>query len=198
MLVIGIIGWMGLLDGLLSSLRMRPRTLFILLLTVYVMSGWHVPLGGTAVSVGGFALPLLCFLFLWAKLTQENRSYAFAAALLLGVTLFLLRYMLQLDPILHVTDEVYLIACAAALLPLLLSRYTALILIIEGLGLCFMEVLSQLFLYPKGFVAMLGDFAFRDALILSVCAALLTHAFVYRCVDASAALMRKVLVKRSR
>lgn len=199
MLIIAVVIWMGLLDGLLERLKLGQRTLFILLFVMYMTSGWMIPLGTyTAIGIGNFILPLLFFLFLWSRLMYESRNYSFAAALLLGVTLFLLRYMLQLDPILHVVNEIYLIACTAAVLPILMSRHVELILIIEGLGLCFMEILTQLLLYPKDFFVVVGDFVFRDALVFSLCAALLVHTAVFRCVDASASLMRKVLVRRSR
>ncbi|MFT9847544.1 YphA family membrane protein [Aneurinibacillus sp. REN35] len=199
MLIIVVVIWMGLLDGLLKRLKLGQRTLFILIFAMYMASGWTIPLGTyTAISIGSFVLPLLFFLFLWSRLAYESRNYSFAAALLLGVTLFLLRYMLQLDPILHVMNETYLIACTAAALPILMSRHAELILIIEGLGLCFMEILTELLLHPKNFFVVVGDFVFRDALVFSLCTALLVHTAVFRCVDASASFMRKVLVRRSR
>ncbi|GED12747.1 hypothetical protein AM501_19495 [Aneurinibacillus migulanus] len=199
LLLIVVLGWMGALDGLLARLQIRMRTFLALLFAVYLTSGWHIPLGSiTSVSVGAFVLPAMYFFFLWGRQERDIRSYNFAAALLTGVTLFLLRYVLKLDPVLHIVDEIYLIAGATAILPLVMSRHAEQVITIAGLGLCFMEVMSWMFLNPPGFPTVIGEFSFRDSLVFSLLLALLLHMVVFRCVDASTTLVRKVLVKRSR
>lgn len=199
LLLIVVLGWMGALDGLLARLQIRMRTFLALLFAVYLTSGWHIPLGSiTSVSVGAFVLPAMYFFFLWGRQERDIRSYNFAAALLTGVTLFLLRYVLKLDPVLHIVDEIYLIAGATAILPLVMSRHAEQVVTIAGLGLCFMEVMSWMFLNPPGFPTVIGEFSFRDSLVFSLLLALLLHMVVFRCVDASTTLVRKVLVKRSR
>lgn len=199
LLLIVVLGWMGALDGLLARLQIRMRTFLAFLFAVYLTSGWHIPLGSiTSVSVGAFVLPVMYFFFLWGRQERDIRSYNFAAALLTGVTLFLLRYVLKLDPVLHIVDEIYLIAGATAILPLVMSRHAEQVITIAGLGLCFMEVMSWMFLNPPGFPTVIGEFSFRDSLVFSLLLALLLHMVVFRCVDASTTLVRKVLVKRSR
>lgn len=199
LLLIVVLGWMGALDGLLARLQIRMRTFLALLFAVYLTSGWHIPLGSiTSVSVGAFVLPAMYFFFLWGRQERDIRSYNFAAALLTGATLFLLRYVLKLDPVLHIVDEIYLIAGATAVLPLVMSRHAEQVITIAGLGLCFMEVMSWMFLNPPGFPTVIGEFSFRDSLVFSLLLALLLHMVVFRCVDASTTLVRKVLVKRSR
>lgn len=199
LLFIVVLGWMGALDGLLVRLQLRMRTFLALLFAIYVTSGWYIPLGSIiSVSIGALVLPAVYFFFLWGRQERDIRSYNFAAALLTGVTLFLLRYVLKLDPVLHVVAETYLIAGATAVLPLVMGRHAEQVITIAGLGLCFMEVMSGIFLNPPGIPAVIGEFSFRDSLVFSLFMALLLHMVVFRCVDVSTTLVRKVLVKRSR
>jgi hypothetical protein len=199
LLLIAVLAWMGLLDGLLSRLQIRLRTFYALLFAHYLASGWYIPFGPyITLSVGTFLLPIVFFLFLWGRQERESRNYSFAAALLAGVTLFLLRYIIRLDPVLHVVDEVYLVAGVAVVLTVVMSRQADQALIIMGLGLCLMEIVTQVLVYSSVNAVTLGEFAFRDALVFSLLTGLLVHAAVFRCIDASGALARKVLVRRSR
>jgi hypothetical protein len=199
LLLIALLVWMGTLHNMIGRLGLRPRTFYLFLFLLFVTSGWYIPLGANAeISIGAFFLPMSLFLFLWGRQERDNRTYSFAAALLAGVTLFLLRYMLKLDPVLQVTGEVYLIAGVAVALTPLMSRQAEQCLLTMGLGLCFMEVLTQLLLYPSRHFITLGEFAFRDVLVFSLFIGLFLRAVLFHCMDVSISLVRKALVRRSR
>jgi hypothetical protein len=197
--IVAVLGWMGLFDEFLSRLQLQKRAFFLLLISICLTSAWYIPLyADSAVSIGTFVLPLGFFCFLWGKEERDSRTYTLAAALLTGVTLFLFRYMLQLDPVLRIVDEVYLIAAVTAVLSIVISRRTEQTLSIIGLGLMFMEILVQFLLRAQVQPIVLGDFSFRDALIFSMLFALLLHSVVFNCIEISVSLARKALVKRSR
>ncbi|AMA73593.1 MULTISPECIES: hypothetical protein [Aneurinibacillus] len=193
-----VFSWMGTMDALFSRLRIQARTFFILLGVFYLTSGWFIPFGMGACSVGAFLLPFVFFFALWSRQERDIRQYSFTAALLCGVTLFLFRYMLMIDPILQVADEVYLVAGVAASLAPFMTRKPEQAFIIIGFGLCLMEVLVQFFLYSYAPSVTLGGFIFRDMLVLSLLVGMALHSVLFFCLRISMSLMRKVLVKRGR
>lgn len=192
LLLIWIIGWMGLLDELSRRIGIRPRVFLFLLIAVLLTGNIEVQVYGIGLSVGSFLLPLGLFAYVWAREEKDARRYILAAALLAGVTLFMLRYMLRLDPVLQIVGEDYLLASGALLLTLMMSRDAAHGLAIVGLALCIADVLFAGYTYQLNGQSVIGSLSFRDGLVLALIVSLSGQRVMTIGIDIGTGLARRV------
>ncbi|WCN36725.1 YphA family membrane protein [Aneurinibacillus uraniidurans] len=192
LLLIWIVGWMGMLDGLSQRIGIRPRVFLFLLLVVLLTGNIEVHAYGIGLYMGSFLLPLGMFTYVWAREEKDVRRYILTAALLAGVTLFLLRYMLRLDPVLQIVGENYLLASVALLLALMMSRDVAHGLAIVGLAFCIMDILFAGYTYQLNRQSVIGSLAFRDGLVLALIVSLSGQCVMAACVDIGIGTVRRL------
>lgn len=196
LLLIWIVGWMGLLDELSRRIGIRPRVFLFLLLAVLLAGNIEVQAYGIGLSIGSFLLPLGLFAYVWAREEKDARRYILAAALLAGATLFMLRYMLRLDPVLQIVEENYLLASGALLLTLIMSRDLAHGMAIMGLAFCMADILFAGYTYQLSGQGMIGSLAFRDGLVLALIVSLSGQRVMVVCLDIGAGLVQRMLGMR--
>ncbi|GAB7386246.1 hypothetical protein BSNK01_00810 [Bacillaceae bacterium] len=99
---------------------------------------------GVELNAGGFLLPFLLAFAMWTKAEERYRLTLLTQAFFTGATLFLLREMFRLDPVLMVVDELYLLAVAAVVISFVAAKSFAHLFIVLAMGLSFQETLFQL------------------------------------------------------
>ncbi|BAU28914.1 hypothetical protein DFP93_103239 [Aneurinibacillus soli] len=192
LLLIWIVGWMGMLDGLSWRIGIRPRFFLFLLLAVLLTGNIEVQAYGIGLYIGSFLLPLGLFAYVWAREEKDARRYVLTAALLAGVTLFLLRYMLRLDPVLQIVEENYLLASVALLLTLMMSRDAAHGLVIVGLAFCIADILFAGYTYQLNGQSIIGSLSFRDGLVLALIVSLSGQRMIAICIDIGTGMARRL------
>ncbi|WP_047152643.1 hypothetical protein [Aneurinibacillus tyrosinisolvens] len=198
-IILLILQWMGWLNPFLSQLRIRPYVFVSLLLTVYAGSGWVLSLTPhIQVYPVTYALPLVFFFYLWMKEQEEIRPHLLAGGLLAGATLFLLRYMLWLDPVLQIGGETYLVALLAVSLSLLIARTLFHVFIVIGIGVSVMEVILEAWTYERSGYFIVGDLHYRDILVFSLLVSLVSWQVFVSAVGAGFFAVRKLFARRSR
>lgn len=140
-----------------------------------------------------------CFFFyLWMKEQEEIRPHLLAGGLLAGATLFLLRYMLWLDPVLQIGGETYLVALLAVSLSLLIARTLFHVFIVIGIGVSVMEVILEAWTYERSGYFIVGDLHYRDILVFSLLVSLVSWQVFVSAVGAGFFAVRKLFARRSR
>jgi hypothetical protein len=167
--ILFILLWMNWLVPFLQQMQISEKT-FAFLLTIYVVFSFVVlPYKGhVQVNVGLFILPALLLYWAWGKEERDNRIMIVSSFLLVGVNLFLLRYVIRIDPVLLIMDEPYLCSSIAIILGLILAKSQKHVFLILGSGLYLMEILFQWWSYTRGGDLYFGDGMFSDIFLLSL------------------------------
>lgn len=174
--ILYILLWMNWLSPFLQQLQISEKT-FALLLTLYlVFSFVIVPYKGSVqLNVGLFIFPALLLYWVWGKEEKDSRIMTVSSVLLVGVNLFLLRYVIRIDPVLLIIGETYLCAFIAVILGLILAKSQKQAFLILGLGLYLMEFFFQWWSFTRGGAVYFGDGMFSDIFLLSLLGGLLLH-----------------------
>lgn len=172
--ILFILLWMNWLTPFLQQIQVSEKT-FALLLTVYLVFSFVVlPYKGhVQINLGLFLFPAMLLYWVWAKEDKDSRIMLLSSFLLVGVNLFLLRYLIRIDPVLLFVGESYLCAMIAVILGLILAKSQKQVFIILGSGIYLMEVLFQGWSYSQGGDIYLGDGMFSDIFLLSLLGGLL-------------------------
>lgn len=173
MFILLILLWMGWLRTFLLQIGIGEKGFATLLGLYFLFSFFVLPLGDyIRINVGLFLFPALLFFWVWGNEAGENRMNIFASFLLVGVNLFLLRYVIRIDPVLLVMNETFMVSIAAILLVLILGRDSKQVFLIGGMGVYFSELLYQGWIFFHEGQPFLGDGMFSDIILLSLLIAL--------------------------
>ncbi|HBI02442.1 MAG TPA: hypothetical protein DDY49_00240 [Paenibacillaceae bacterium] len=172
--ILYILLWMNWLTPFLQQMQISEKT-FALLLTMYLVFSFVVlPYQGSVqINVGIFVFPALLLYWAWGKEGKDSRIMIVSSFLLVGVNLFLLRYIIRIDPVLLVIKESYLCAFIAIISGLILAKSQKDVFLILGSGLYLMELLFQWWSYTRGGEVYFGDGMFSDIFLLSLLGGLL-------------------------
>ncbi|WP_027417472.1 YphA family membrane protein [Aneurinibacillus terranovensis] len=166
--IIYVLYWMGSLQPVFRSLCIKPALFLFALPVGCLLSSCAIPFtSGVSVSLG-YILWLGLFMMFWGREGYEVRLYLFPSAMLVGVSLFLLRYVLQLDPVLQFMAQPYFVAVASLVITFFLAYDISHTFIMTGLGLCMMEIFDSVWLYSQAGEVTVGDLSFIDVLLLSL------------------------------
>lgn len=174
MFILLIMLWMGWLRSFLMQIKVRERLFALFLAFSFLFSFLNVPITDKfSINIGLFLFPMLLFLWVWGNEDKESRMNIFASFLLLGVNLFLLRYVIRIDPVLLIMSEALMIGLVAMIIVLILGKNIKQVFLITGMGVYLMEFLYQGWVYIHSKEMVWGDGVFCDALLFSLIGAVL-------------------------
>lgn len=166
--------WMGWLRSFLMQIKVKEGAFALFLALAFFFSFLNLPITGNFhINIGLFLFPILLFSWVWGNEDKDSRMNIIASCLLLGVNLFLLRYVIRIDPVLLMMSEAYMIGFVAMILVLILGKNMKQVFLITGMGLYLMEFLYQGWVYIHSKEMLWGDGVFCDALLFSLIGAVI-------------------------
>jgi len=168
-LILFILLWMDWFEPFLKQMQIKKRAFAFYLMFYLLFSFVTFSMFGLfQLNVGLFVFPALLLFWGWGTENRENRMMIFSSFILVGVNLFLLRYVIRLDPVLLILEEPFLCTLVAVIFGLFLARSQKDVFLIIGSGIYLMEILFQWWTYTRGGNVYLGEGMFSDIFLLSI------------------------------
>lgn len=156
---------MGLFESWKKATGLNDRKLMLIALVYLLGFAWNVSLGEkVVVLLSGYLLPLALAAVVFVKLDEKRKIGVFAQTLLVAASVALLRELFVIDPVLVITDRLYMIALLAWLLSVNLLQRPGAYFVVTTLGLGLQELWYQLQLLTFLPQVRLGEAFFSDML----------------------------------
>ncbi|HJV46542.1 MAG TPA: hypothetical protein VJ824_12555 [Bacillota bacterium] len=158
-----LFSWIGFFDRFFQLHPMNKRWVIRFLLLFLFGAGYQIPLPDHGqLSIISFLLPFVISVWVWIRLGDTNRLHVLTASFLVGTSIFLLRLLLQLDPVLMVMNEKYMQVGLMLFLVNVATHAPIQQFVLLGFGLTFSEIGFQYYQWEKTGHYELGSFAYCD------------------------------------
>ncbi|WCK56065.1 hypothetical protein PP175_09210 [Aneurinibacillus sp. Ricciae_BoGa-3] len=177
--ILFVLYWMGSLE----AVRKSARKVIVGFTAALVSGAWDIPVRPSLSINLSFLVAGFLFFYLWSREAANQRTQIFMAGLLVGTSLFLVRYLLYLDPVLQIADLLYCQVAVSLALTVTLARTLPEAILISTFGTLAFEVFNEVWQYTLFGSAALGGMAFLDSLILSTLVSAVGKAFILSLYD---------------
>lgn len=155
--------WMGSLDNFLSKIGIGKKMFIIWLVGTAIFMFFSVEVAPfLTVNIGGFLLPLFFTVWLWNRSGDLHFVHLFSVSCLLSSTLFLMKKLFFLDPVLMVIPELDFLLITTVLLTIIAVKTAAQTLFVITFGLIGSDLLYQISSFDSVGMIILGSTNFRD------------------------------------
>jgi hypothetical protein len=164
-----LLTWIGCFDRYLQINHVK-KSIVMTFLIISLFGTWYTqPLVmGGRISFVSFLLPLAISWFMWLREDDNIQIHLLTASFLIGTSIFLLRLLLQIDPVLMFINEHYMQVALTLFLLVVAARGFTQQFILLVFGLTFGEVGFQYYLWEKTSHFQLGSLDYSDLWWLTI------------------------------